>query len=64
MWKVNFKIEEVKKWIATHRESMVLSYERPILLPITPFEIEISPSAYDKIENIYINNGEKGGIIF
>lgn len=64
MWKVNFKIEEVKKWIATHRESMVLSYKRPILLPITPFEIEISPSAYDKIENIYINNGEKGGIIF
>lgn len=64
MWKVNFNTEEVKKWIATHRESMVLTYEKPILLPITPFEIEITPDAYTKIENIYINNGEKGGIIF
>lgn len=64
MWKINFNTEEVKKWVGDYRESKILKYENPIILPLTPFEIEITPYAYNKLKNIYAYDAEKGGIIF
>ena len=65
MWKVKkFNTNSITTWADSHIQTKFLKYEKPILLPNTPFDIEITSNVYRDIKKIYVNNLEKGGIIF
>lgn len=64
MWKVEFNKDTVAAWLENHRENGLMKYEKPIVCPVAPFEIEVTEDAYKKLESIYVSNEERGGIIF
>lgn len=65
MWQVKeFHIESVQTWFNHHVKSGFLKHEKPIVLPNTPFEVEITPLVFADLKTIYTQEEERGGIIF
>ncbi len=64
MWKVEFNTKTVAAWLDGHRETGLMKYEKPLICPVAPFDIEITQKAYESLQSIYLPNEERGGIIF
>lgn len=65
MWEIkNYNSESTFKWLNDHKQNNFHRYEKPIVLPNTPFEIEVTIDVYNDLKEIYVSNEEKGGIIF
>lgn len=65
MWAIqNYNSKAVAEWMNDHLEKKVFKYPKPIVLPNTPFVIEITSEIYKELKEIYVNYEEHGGIIF
>jgi hypothetical protein len=64
MWKIEFNKEIVAAWLDSHRENGLMKYEKPLVCPVAPFDIEITENVYKELQSIYLPHEERGGIIF